>query len=138
MKFPIQQKQASLPRCAARGEEVYALHTARTRKCATCAHFIFSAPNAHSYKVAPEDFVSVFSVDFVSVLSEDLVSVDFSVSSEDFVSVEFVSEDFVSVLSEDLVSEEFVSVEFVSVLSVFSVDSVVSVVWVGSSVSSVS
>ena len=27
--------------CAARGDEVYAGHTARARKCATSAHFIF-------------------------------------------------------------------------------------------------
>ena len=26
--------------CAARGDEVYAEHTARARKCATSAHFI--------------------------------------------------------------------------------------------------
>ncbi len=28
--------------CAARGDEVYAEHTARARKCATSAHFIFA------------------------------------------------------------------------------------------------
>lgn len=27
--------------CAARGDEVYVEHTARARKCATSAHFIF-------------------------------------------------------------------------------------------------
>ena len=27
--------------CAARGDEVYAEHTARARKCATSAHFIY-------------------------------------------------------------------------------------------------
>ena len=28
--------------CAARGDEVYAEHTARARKCATSAHFILT------------------------------------------------------------------------------------------------
>ena len=30
--------------CAARGNEVYAEHTARARKCATSAHFICEKP----------------------------------------------------------------------------------------------
>ncbi len=40
--------------CAARGDEVYAEHTARARKCATSAHFILqqkafgmTVPNAY-------------------------------------------------------------------------------------------
>ena len=40
--FPIEQKPYRAE-CAARGEEAYASHTARARKCASGAHFIYKS-----------------------------------------------------------------------------------------------
>ena len=39
--------------CAARGDEVYAEHTARARKCATSAHFILKKRACTKLACAP-------------------------------------------------------------------------------------